>query len=309
MPGAYAHITLVNQFKDTKRLNALVGFPKKAKSALLKWFKFCELGAVSPDYPYLAVGDSSAAKWADLMHYTNTGEIIRAGIKHIRLLQGDEQLKCLVWLFGYCAHVVTDVTIHPIVELKVGPYEGNKKDHRICEMNQDAYIFPRLNLGDAGLSDHLESGIASCSDKSDEDILDRDVVALWKKILQEVHPSEYAVNPPDIDRWHDGFNTVVETVSDIGSHLLPVARHVAADCGLTYPSFKDLDRQFIDDLATPVGHDGYDNIFNMATTNVGAIWVALANGVMSEDTAYLTKISDWNLDTGRDNSGKLAFWG
>jgi hypothetical protein len=309
MPGAYAHITLVNQFRDTKRLNALLGFPKKAKSALLKWFKFCELGAVSPDYPYLAVGNSDAAKWADLMHYTNTGEIIRTGAKHLRTIQGETQLKCFAWLLGYCAHVVTDVTIHPIVELKVGPYKGNEKNHRICEMNQDAYIFPRLNLGDAGLSDHLQSGIASCSDSSDEDILDRDIVTLWGKILQEVHPVEYSANLPNIDKWHDGFNIVVEAVSEVGNHLLPCARHVAADCGLAYPSFVDLDRQYIDNLATPVGHDNYDVIFDRAISNVGSTWVHLANGVFNNDMTYLAQIKDWNLDTGRNSSNKLEFWG
>jgi len=101
MPGAYAHITLVNQFRDTNRLDRIDGLPTVAKSALFDWFKFCELGAVSPDYPFLAVGDSDAAEWADLMHYTRTGEIIRAGVKHLRLLHGEPQRKCLAWLLGY----------------------------------------------------------------------------------------------------------------------------------------------------------------------------------------------------------------
>jgi len=309
MPGAYAHMTLVNQFRGTNNLDRLEGFPDKAKQALQKKFKYCELGAVSPDYPYLAVGDSDAAKWADLMHYTHTGKVIRAGAKHLRLSQGDVQRKCLAWLFGYCAHVVTDVTVHPIVQLKVGPYEQNKTAHRICEMNQDAYIFPRLGLGDAGLSDHLESGIAGCSDPNDNELLDRDIVDLWKTILQEVHPVEYVANPPDIDKWHNGFNTVVETISEAGNHLFPFARHLAADSGLVYPSYEGVDRQFIDNLETPEGHDNYDAIFNRAIVNVGSIWVSLAKGVFGEDSTYMTQIRDWNLDTGRDDTNHLAFWG
>lgn len=309
MPGAYAHITLVNQFRGTNKLDTLVGFPDKAKSSLLKWFKYCELGAVSPDYPYLAVGDSNAAKWADQMHYSHTGEIIRAGIKHLNSLRGETQSKCFAWLLGYCAHVIADVTIHPIVEMKVGTYAENKTNHRICEMHQDAFIFPRLNLGDAGLSDHLESGIASCSDPSEDDRLDRDIVTLWKNILQEVHPAEFAVNPPDIDKWHDGFNTVVEIISKAGNHLYPFGRHLAADSGFVYPSFDDVDRQFIDNLATPIGHDGYDAIFNRAVINVGNEWIHVAHGVLNNDVTYLAQIRDWNLDTGKDNSNKLAFWG
>ena len=75
------------------------------------------------------------------MHYERTGDMVKAGIEFIRGLSGEEKRKALAWLFGYTAHVITDATIHPVVELKVGPYAENKTDHRICEMNQDAYIF------------------------------------------------------------------------------------------------------------------------------------------------------------------------
>ena len=49
MPGAFAHITLVNMLKETKRLDALGGFPDAVKAAALKYFKYCEYGTVSPD--------------------------------------------------------------------------------------------------------------------------------------------------------------------------------------------------------------------------------------------------------------------
>ena len=52
-------------------------------------------------------------------------------------MEGEEKRKRLAWLFGYAAHVTMDVTIHPIVELKVGPYAENKRAHRVCEMHQD----------------------------------------------------------------------------------------------------------------------------------------------------------------------------
>ena len=73
MPGAFAHITLTNMLKETKRLDALGGFPDAAKAAALKYFMYCELGAVSPDYPYLAIGDQGAAKWADYIFCTTIG--------------------------------------------------------------------------------------------------------------------------------------------------------------------------------------------------------------------------------------------
>jgi len=94
------------------------------------------LGAVNPDYPYLALGDSGAAAWADEMHYNHTVAMMHSGIKHIHdISDNNARGKCIAWLLGYAAHVTTDVTIHPIVQLKVGPYEQNKKGHRVCEMN------------------------------------------------------------------------------------------------------------------------------------------------------------------------------
>lgn len=72
MPAAYAHITLVNILRETHRLQAIPGLPREAIAAVLDYFKFCELGAVSPDYPYLAIGDANTANWADLMHYEKT---------------------------------------------------------------------------------------------------------------------------------------------------------------------------------------------------------------------------------------------
>lgn len=68
MPAAYAHLTLVNVLKERRNLEKIPGMPRPAVIAVGKYAKFCELGAVSPDYPYLALGDADAAKWADAMH-------------------------------------------------------------------------------------------------------------------------------------------------------------------------------------------------------------------------------------------------
>src|SRR5688572_28216498 len=133
MPGAYAHITLVNVLSEPRRLLNL-GFTKSAAAAVSDYFKFCELGAVSPDYPYLAVTDSKAARWADLMHYQRTGEMLHAATEGVQTLSGEGQRRAFAWLLGCAAHVATDVTIHPVVELKVGKYEANKQGHRVCEM-------------------------------------------------------------------------------------------------------------------------------------------------------------------------------
>ena len=79
MSGAYAHLTMVNLMRESKRLETELRFSNPASAALLTNLKFCELGAVSPDYPYLAVGDSGAEKWADLMHWTRVGRMLKEG--------------------------------------------------------------------------------------------------------------------------------------------------------------------------------------------------------------------------------------
>lgn len=308
MPGAYAHITLVNELRDPAYLEAIPGFPLKAISALLDYLKFCELGAVSPDYPYLAVGDSNATNWADAMHYIQTGEMIHAGVSRLKAMQGETQRKGLAWLLGYSSHVVADVTIHPIVELQVGSYADHKMGHRTCEMHQDAYIFQRLNLGDVGLSEHLDSGIGACSSSTDDNNLDDEIEDLWRSMFRDVYPREFVDNPPDINKWHQWFNMVVDDIAEEGNKLMPFARHVAAGLGLTYPSADQIEREYIENLQVPGGQEGYDEIFNYGIENVGTIWQLVASGVLEGGNAYLTRIGNWNLDTGRNENGQLVFW-
>ncbi len=307
MPGAFAHITLVNELKEPLRLEGISGFNPDAITAVLDFFKFCELGAVSPDYPYLAVGDSNAAKWADMMHYINTGDMIKAGIRHIKKLRGSNRRKAFAWLLGYSAHVATDVTIHPVVELKVGPYAENKTAHRVCEMHQDAYIFQRLNLGQVGLSEHLDSGIWGCCE-ANSNRLDTVISGLWSKMLQETHPEEFAVNPPNIDKWHRRFKVMVDEIGEEGNRLMPIARHLAVNCGLTYPASDDIDQQFIKSLKVPNDRMDYDAIFDKAIDSVGSVWSLVAKGIFANDNTYLAQIGHWNLDTGKDANNQYVFW-
>jgi hypothetical protein len=54
MPGAYTHLTPVNLIREPARLENQ-GFTPEAVVSLPDYFRFCELGAVSPDYPYLDI--------------------------------------------------------------------------------------------------------------------------------------------------------------------------------------------------------------------------------------------------------------
>ncbi len=308
MSGAYTHITLENELKEPMRLEDIPGFPEDAIISILDYFKFCELGAVSPDYPYLALDAPEAAAWADSMHYTRTGEMIHAGIRLLREMEDEAQQKGLAWLLGYAAHVATDVTIHPVVQMKVGDYSENKSGHRICEMNQDAYIFQRLNLGDIGLSSHLDSGIGICGDPDDPSQLDADVLNLWQSMFQEIYPDDFEENPPDINLWHRRFKFMVQDIAAQGDMLMPLARHVVAGKGLVYPLKDEVDMQYIENLETPESPIHFDDLFDRAIKNVEGVWSLVARGVLTDDEEYLERIGNWDLDTGRDEDDNLIFW-
>ena len=306
MPGAYAHITLVNLAREPANLDSGPGMPNAAALALGRWFKCCELGAVSPDYPYLALGTKGAAAWADLMHYQHTGEMIKAGVDVVKTLTGNVRDKAFAWLLGYTAHVITDTTIHPVVELKVGPYAQNKTAHRECEMHQDAYIFQRLNLGGVGVADYLESSLERCS--LADGSMDPALADTWREQLKRCYPQEFSSNPPDIARWHKGFTSVLEIGSN-GTRLFPIARHVAVNCGLTYPQPKEVDRRaFIERLKTPHGEMSYDQVFDKALEHVIQGWHLIGEAVFGNSTLYQTAFWDWNLDTGRDATNTLVLW-
>jgi hypothetical protein len=148
------------------------------------------------------------------MHYESTGDMIKAGIDQIRNLDGPSRQKAFSWLLGYASHVVTDVTIHPVVELEVGVYQENKGKHRICEMHQDAYIFQRLNLGEIGLAEHLDSGIWGCCDKPDSGKLDPVIVSAWQGMLKTCYLDLYQSNPPVVDNWHGSFKFIVDKAEE-----------------------------------------------------------------------------------------------
>jgi hypothetical protein len=309
MPGAYAHLTLVGLLADSQSLEKVPDFPIEAIKAILKYVQFTDLGAVSPDYPYLKLGSADDNKWADRMHHDKTGDMIKTGIELVRQMQGEARAKTFVWLLGYAAHVGTDVTIHPIVQRKVGPYLGNEKAHRVCELHQDAYIFQRLNLGHVGAAEYLTSGIWRCGATQDSGTLDPAVVTIWDGMFRACYPEAYQAGKPRINEWHRAFRTVVN-IAEESAALPAFARHLGVGAGFTYPLVAEIDKKnYIDHLDTPVGKLHYDQIFDRALNNVLMLWSLIAAAVFNGDTAYQKKIGNWDLDTGEDADKKLVFWG
>lgn len=306
MPGAYAHIAVVN---DAQKRAGSAGLRDKTAAALGRFLKFAELGAVSPDYPYLAAMHPAQKKWADAMHYTRTGTLLRSGAAHITRLPASTKPKATAWFLGLAAHMTTDMTIHPVVELRVGPYKGNESEHRRCEMHQDAFIFPRvLDLGDTGLSQHLATGIASCHAPDDEDEIDPVIGQVWSQMLTETYPEELQQEGPRPSVWHCGFRNVLQTLAK-ASHLFPFARHVSSDLNIGYPVATDIHSSYVTQLRTPEGPMDYHEIYARARANVLAVWKGLDEALLTGRSEALDQLEDWNLDTGRSvQTGRLVFW-
>ncbi|MFA5426770.1 MAG: zinc dependent phospholipase C family protein [Sulfurimonas sp.] len=308
MPGAFAHLTLVNLAAGDNKLDQ-AELNVSSKIAISENIPYIELGAVSPDYPYLAISIlEDNAKWADYMHLDNkTDVLIDTGIKYLQSLDGTEKDKAFAWLCGLVSHIVADVVIHPVVELKVGPYHGNEKAHRICEMHQDAHIYKRMELGAIGLSEHLSTGIGKCSFDSDKDKIDPLIKDIWMKMLRAIRPNEFNEDVPNIDAWHEAFNKNVGLFEE-GHKLHPLARHVAVNAGMTYPDEDNIDIQYIENLTVPNGTMNYDDIADIAVDKIVQAWKRIGDAVYMDDSSLLTHFGGWNLDSGRDTNNQLVYW-
>ena len=317
MPGSYAHITHVNLASEKRRLSGIDGFPREAINAANLQSRFLELGCISPDYPYLDVVSGDSKKWADAMHYTHTCQAIYVGAQLVRELpQSLAKDKCLAWFMGYTAHVIADMYIHPVVELKVGPYKGNETAHRRCEMHQDAYIFKRIGTGMPQDACHIKATIFECGTPEDPRLLDQDVKRLWERLLRTVYPAPSADDPPDMDKWHRRCCSILEKILPTSSHLVGFARHACDGLGFSYPTPDELDNEYIADLIVPSPKGGerrmhYDEIFDLAIERVREVWLDVTRHALGYGELIAFRNEEWDLDTGSNKLNQeagIVFW-
>ncbi len=311
MPGPYAHLTLLYELLQPARLKSIFSPASGFEAALRRYAPYCMLGGVSPDYPNLATGPGAAPPWADAMHVTRAGAMIPCGIRRVSGSRGAVRDKQLAWLLGYCAHAAADLTIHPVVEAKVGAYAANRRQHRVCEMNQDSYIYRRMKLGEIGASDYFTLIVTQCSPCGDRTPLDRDIAALWEELLAEVYPELFMTNPPDWANWQRGFHAMGAGNGVRAVRLFPLAGVIAASLGLAYPAFEDVDRQYIDDQLVPLEKPvlmQYDEIYERAAVNAIKLWRRVEQALCRDVPGHWPEGGTWNLDSGRDEHDRLVFW-
>ena len=176
------------------------------------WGRFAYLGGVSLDYPYLGLD----AEWADLMHKSMTDQIIKCAMPLLYQARIDypdakEWRQQIAWLLSFVSHIIADVTIHPVVNIRVGKYEINKDNHRRCEMYQDVLIYKEITGLDLHVSDNMKNEIRSCGTAID---LNDDVEELWKTCLQGAfHPRQ--LQDDQIDKWHAFFIKLVDLARSV----------------------------------------------------------------------------------------------
>lgn len=307
MSGGYTHITLAQLAIEEACFKREGLLHDDAKHALGNWKKFCIVGAVAPDYPYLDIMDSNSCAWADVMHKRHAVALLRNGAARIHdMADVNVRQKCIAWLFGFASHVATDGTIHPVVNLKVGPYEQNKTEHRRCEMSQDVYAHSRLNLGVLEFNQQISTNVADTSDVDNPDRMDPDVAQLWQDLLAGVYSGlDPQLRSPKIHDWHNAMHRMMK-IGESGNVLFPFARHVAAHQGLVYPVAAET--QYIQGLEVPGGLTmDFEEIFQKALNNVVELWGWLALSLQKQDSS-LDTLTSWSLDTGIDENDRMVYW-
>ena len=295
MPGAYAHITLLHL--SIEHAQAHRQLPERLTHALTRWGAHAEFGSLSPDFPYLA----GQAPWADLMHHSGNNTLLRCGLAGLRHLRAEAWERACAWLLGYSSHMVADMTIHPVINRLVGPYEANKTAHRTCEMHMDVHAFERL-----GLTNHLRDHLASVETDHERHLIDPAVGLLWAQMLGTTHPDAARQNPPAPHAWYRCFVGVMNTIRGI-NRKLPFARHLGSGFHLDYPPPDALDRRYLEHLPTPHGPMSYDLLLSLTLANIQAFWLELADSI--EDARALD-MAAWNMDTGStaEDPERLVLW-
>lgn len=320
MAGAFSHMLLVNTIcRNKDELDRIDTLTPEMKYAVMKFTNFCELGAVSPDCPFLMIGDANAQAWGNVMHYWKPSDFIRTGIGHLDDAGFGSVLgkQLIAWLFGYAAHVVADLTIHPIVKLHVGPYEKNKAEHRRCETNQDVYIFNKLLGEQVTKAGYISNcGVGSCVADEHSNELTPAVRELWYQCVNSYPAGTIKMKDnlpcpegaPGPNEWFKHYSVVLEEFGAEGGRFLLVFRDFAEAKGLVYPEVSHVDESFIENLQTPDGRRlSYDAVFEQARQNIITAWRELGAALQSGDPAEFT-LANGDLDTGLDDHNNRIYW-
>jgi hypothetical protein len=309
MPGGFTHFAVVRQLGTDITLTSIKGMPRKIADSLLFYSKYLELGAVSPDLPYLVLFSKKAADWGNALHHQSTVETLRAGIRMLPALipEGKERDMATAWLFGYASHVVADMISHPVVTKKVGEYEKNKAKHRVCELSQDTYIFNKYFQDDITDCEYLDTGVRACTkDGRKGDKLAPFLRDFWTAVLKDVYPG---MDTPDTDYWFRQYVSLIDGVAEGDNLFVSCIRGALKKTGFIYP--KKIDMKYVDKLLEPSADKPiiFDSLFERFQEETKKVWGEMAQAITKNDAKLLT-LRNGDLDTGIDLADKKTsiFW-
>jgi hypothetical protein len=104
--------------------------------------------------------------------------------------------------------------------------------------------------------------------------------------------------------WHRWFKNLVAAAAP--GQILAFSRHMTLGDGYLYPAKPD--SSYIDMLQTPNGPMPYLDIFKKAQANTREYWAIIARACLVGDEAGLPRIKNWDLDSGKDETGTRTFW-
>jgi len=292
-----------------------------ARFAIEEFKEFCELGSVSPDLPYLDLLHANSKGWANVMHYWKTSDIVRSGVSYFNdknlADRNDDLLRGLAWLFGYAAHVATDLTVHAVLANSGYPYATNPTGHRMCELNQDAYIFKKLKGEEASDVHYIENcGIASCGDPNHPGHLHPTVRDVWRSCLScislsDIHIENGEPGPtadPTPDVWFSDYTKRLGEFVEQGGGFVLFFRELMVAEGACLPPSGEVDMKYITDLKTPTGQaTNYDAVFEMTLANVRSTWVQLCAALAAKNQAVFA-LRNADLDTGEADGDKTQIF-
>jgi len=308
MPGGFTHLALMKKLGINRTLMSIEGMTQEIALNLQDAYNYLDLGAVSPDLPCLAPFSENSAGWGNTLHHERTVETIRSGVRLLPSLTlgSIEYRRAMAWLFGYASHVVADMISHPVVTLKVGPYESHKPQHRICELNQDTYIFQTYFKDKITNCEYLDHGVKTCT-KSGEPgrKMTPFLNDFWKLVLKDVYPEKV---PPEPASWFKQFVKLIDKFAEEKHHFVSVIRGYLGDEGYAYPDEPDM--TYVTDLLSPYGQKiSFDKLFSRFQEETKKVWGQIVQAIIQNDAQLIT-LRNGDLDTGIDiaDNQTSVFW-
>lgn len=308
MPGGFTHFAIVKSLNIHSKLMSIEGMSEEIALDLMDAYSYVELGAVSPDLPYLVPLSRNAEDWGNTLHHDRTVESVRTGVRLLPTLAAGrtERKRAMAWLFGYASHTIADMISHPVVTFKIGPYETHKTQHRVCELNQDTYIFKKYFDDTITHCEYLDRGIRTCTKTGRTGSkLAPFLNEYWRKILQEVYPEKRLPNPAD---WFRKFASLIDNVAEEGNRFAFLLKGLLENNGYTYPDEPDM--TYINDLLSPYGRRiSFDELFFRFLEETKIVWGQMAQAVIQNNPDLIT-LKSGDLDTGLDlaDNETSVFW-